>query len=99
VKTVAQLRASLTQAEPPPGLSSLVRALWQAGRGDWDAAHAIAQEVDTPDGAWVHAHLHRKEGDPGNAAYWYQRASKPVCTADLESEWDEIARSLLARSG
>jgi hypothetical protein len=93
--TVDDLRASLRDPAPPPGLDPLLQALWLAGRGDWDGAHAIAQDVDGPDGAWVHAHLHRKEGDASNAAYWYRLAAKPVCTGDLDDEWTEIARCLL----
>jgi hypothetical protein len=93
--TVDELRSSLRNPQPPPSLPALVRALWFAGRGDWDAAHAIAQDVEAPEGAWVHAHLHRKEGDTSNAAYWYRRAAKPVCTRDFDDEWSDIARSLL----
>jgi hypothetical protein len=91
-----ELRATLRDATPPADLPVLVKALWLAARGDWDAAHNLAQDVDTPQGAWVHAHLHRAEGDAANAAYWYRRASKPVKTGDLEEEWREIAAALLA---
>jgi hypothetical protein len=70
-------------------------ALWFAGRGDWDRAHSIAQDVEGPEGAWVHAHLHRKEGDGSNAGYRYGRAGRPVCTHDLEDEWSDIASALL----
>jgi hypothetical protein len=93
--TVDDLRASLREPVPPPGLEPLLLALWLAARGDWDGAHAIAQDVEGPGGAWVHAHLHRKEGDASNAAYWYRLAAKPVCTSDLDDEWTEIARALL----
>ena len=54
--------------------------------GDWDRAHRIVQEIDTPEAAWIHAYLHRVEGDLGNAAYWYRRAGKPVCSTGLEEE-------------
>jgi hypothetical protein len=93
--TVDDLRASLRDPSPPPGLDAPLQALWLAGRGDWDGAHAIAQDVDGPDGAWVHAHLHRKEGDASNAAYWYRVAGKPVCSDSFADEWTEIAGSLL----
>lgn len=93
--TVDDLRASLGDPSPPAALNAPLKALWLAARGDWDGAHAIAQDVDSPDGAWVHAHLHRKEGDASNAAYWYRVAEKPVCTDSLHDEWTEIARSLL----
>jgi hypothetical protein len=70
-------------------------ALWHEARGDWNAAHQTEQDIDDATGAWIHAYLHRKEGDAGNAAYWYRRAGKPVCRTSLEVEWDEIAGALL----
>lgn len=87
-------RASLSAPAPPDGLSPALRALWQDARGHWDRAHEIAQDMPGPDGAWIHAYLHRKEGDPENAAYWYRRAGKPVCRESLEAEWETIARDL-----
>jgi hypothetical protein len=94
--TLEELRTSLDQGEPPPGLPPLVHALWLAGRGQWDAAHKIAQDVDTPDGAWVHAHLHRQEGDIDNARYWYARAGRELSEIAIEREWEAIVRCLLA---
>lgn len=72
-------------------------ALWWDGKGDWKKAHEIAQDVPGVDGAWVHAYLHRKEGDVENAAYWYRRAGRPVAEGDLQSEWERIAGEMLAR--
>lgn len=72
----------------------LLRAIWHALRGEWDEAHAIAQDDMTDSGAWVHAWLHRIEGDLGNAAYWYRRAGRPVATGPTEDEGREIASSL-----
>jgi hypothetical protein len=83
----------------PAGVSKALQALWLDARGDWDAAHALAQDAAGPDGAWVHAYLHRKEGDELNAGYWYARAGRPVATGDLKAEWEAIVRALLeARS-
>lgn len=93
--TVAELRASLSEASPPSGLSTLIRALWYDGRGDWDEAHRIAQSVDDAEGAWVHAYLHRREGDLSNAGYWYSRAGRPRSDTTLAEEWEEIAGTLL----
>jgi dihydrofolate reductase len=64
-------------------------------KGDWKRAHESAQQDEGIEGAWVHAYLHRKEGDQGNAAYWYNRAGKPVCHEPLDAEWLRIARALL----
>ncbi len=73
-------------------------ALWWDARGDWEKAHAVAQEdVDTPEGAWVHAYLHRKEGDTMNAAYWYRWAGQPVANDDLAAEWERLVEALLER--
>jgi hypothetical protein len=92
---LAAFRASLSAAPPPPGLSHALRALWLDARGDWDGAHEAAQADEGGAGDWVHAYLHRKEGDAGNAAYWYRRARKPVCRASLDEEWAAIVGALL----
>jgi len=92
-------RASLAAPKPPPGLSLALKALWLDARSDWDGAHSAAQADGGGDGDWVHAYLHRKEGDPGNAAYWYRRAGKPVCKTSLDEEWTAIAEALLALRG
>jgi hypothetical protein len=93
--TLAQFRATLSSPQPPAGLTPALLALWHDGRGDWDAAHETAQDIDDADGAWIHAYLHRKEGDASNAAYWYRRAGKPVASAPLDDEWSAIAAALL----
>ena len=90
--TVAEFRA----AESGEFAGALL-ALWWDGQGDWVKAHEIAQEVPGADGAWVHAYLHRKEGDVGNAAYWYRRAGRPVAKGDLRSEWEAIVGEMLVR--
>ena len=89
----AAVAASRPLADETP---VLVRALWCDATGDWNGAHALAQDVETPDGAWVHAYLHRREGDVDNAGYWYRRARRPVERGDLRAEWRSIARALLA---
>ncbi|MFZ5495168.1 MAG: hypothetical protein ACOZE5_07495 [Verrucomicrobiota bacterium] len=83
--------------EPPAGAGPALLALWHDARGDWDTAHTLAQEAGGRDGAWVHAYLHRKEGDEMNARYWYARAGRPAATGDLRAEWELIARVLLAQ--
>ncbi len=82
---------------PPAGLSGALQALWHDARGDWDRAHDCAQDDKTRDGSWAHAYLHRKEGDEGNAGYWYARAGKPMPSrgVTLDAERDAIARVLL----
>jgi len=95
--TLDELRATLTSPEPPAGMPAPIVALWHDARGDWDAAHRVAQEIDDEDGAWIHAYLHRKEGDLGNAGYWYRRAGRPTASGALEDEWTTIASALLTR--
>jgi hypothetical protein len=83
------------RADPPP--APLLRALWLGLRGEWAAAHAIVQADDSADAAWVHAWLHRIEGDTSNAAYWYRRAGKAVGEVSTDAEGEAIARALSAR--
>ena len=94
--TLTDFKRTVADSAPPKELSPSLRALWHDARGNWDAAHEVAQSIDDEEGAWVHAYLHRKEGDAANAAYWYRRARKPVPTDPLDNEWDYIASTLLA---
>lgn len=93
--TLSELRTSLAAPDPPTGLPDEILALWYDARGDWAQAHEIVQHLSTPAAAWVHAYLHRKEGDQGNARYWYHRADQPVFNGTLDAEWDHIAGVLL----
>ena len=93
--TLAELEQSLAGDAPPDGVPPLVRALWHDRRGDWTRAHEITQEIETTDAAWVHAYLHRREGDLSNAAYWYRQAGKPVERGNLDDEWRTITSALL----
>lgn len=93
--TLREFQSSLKNAIPPTDLSPSLQALWYDARGDWDQAHNIAQDVHSDDGSWIHAYLHRKEGDLGNAAYWYRRAGRPVAEGPLDEEWNQIATALL----
>jgi hypothetical protein len=95
VVKMADFKASLSGAAPAPGLDAPLAGLWWAAKGNWDQAHKIVQDEDTADAAWVHAYLHRVEGDLGNAGYWYRRAHKPAASGSLESEWEEIVATLL----
>jgi hypothetical protein len=90
-----EFRQSLTAAGPPPDLTLALAGLWWDAKGDWVRAHESAQQDEGRDGSWVHAYLHRKEGDQGNAAYWYSRAGRPVCQEPLDMEWQSIVRTLL----
>ena len=96
--TVEEFRKTLADPLPPTTLVPLLCALWYDARGNWHEAHRVAQDVDGPEGAWVHAYLHRKEGDEANAAYWYRRARQPIATNSLESEWEGIVQALLRHS-
>jgi hypothetical protein len=86
---------SLDRSEPPSFATPMLRAIWHGLRGDWHAAHELAQAQDDAEGAWVHAWLHRIEGDQGNAEYWYRRAHRPSRSGDTRSEGLEIARTLI----
>jgi hypothetical protein len=90
--------SSLKASAPPPGLSRALQALWYEANGEWDKAHRLAQKEDSEEGAWVHAYLHRVEGDSANAAHWYRRAQRPVSDVPTREEWAVIAGALLAKA-
>jgi hypothetical protein len=94
--TVDDFKRTVSADAPPENISLPLLALWHDARGDWNAAHETAQSVEDQNGAWVHAYLHRKEGDAGNAAYWYRRARKEIATGTLSAEWETIVTALLA---
>lgn len=79
---------------PDSSWAAHIKALWHDAQGDWNAAHDALQDDNSRDGAWVHAYLHRVEGDQFNAAYWYRRAGQPICTSDLAVEWTQLVISL-----
>jgi hypothetical protein len=93
--TFEEFKASLSKENPPSELNCTLQALWQDAKGDWDTAHRLAQSVDSTDGAWVHAYLHRKEGDLSNASYWYSRANQKMSQQSLTEEWAQIVQTLL----
>src|SRR5262249_6640480 len=95
--TLDEFKATLDDAQPPV-VAPVLRALWYAAKGKWDEAHTIAQDINDSSGAWVHAYLHRVEGDQENARYWYRRAGHIEATDGLEAEWARIATALLAQS-
>ncbi len=93
--SIEHYRASLSDEAPPPGLDLALQGLWWAGKQDWDRAHGCVQQCEgTPRCDWVHAHLHRVEGDMTNAGYWYRRAGQKVPTGSFEDEWSGIAAVL-----
>ena len=93
--TLEEFHRSLAEAAPPAGLPTPLLALWWDGRGDWHRAHEAAQAGEDSDSAWVHAYLHRKEGDLANAGYWYRRAGKVMGKGALEDERGVIVKVLL----
>ena len=92
---VAAFIASLDGAAPAPNLNAPLAGLWWAAKGDWDRAHKIVQDESSREAAWVHAYLHRVEGDLGNAGYWYRQAGQAAAKDSLEAEWQRIAATLL----
>ena len=97
--TLEEFRQSVQRDAPPASLSFALAGLWWDAKGKWQQAHESAQQDEGRAGSWVHAYLHRKEGDASNAAYWYRRASKPPFKNSLEQEWLQIAESLLNEAG
>jgi hypothetical protein len=95
--TPAQLKTSAAaDSQPPRGLSREAQSLWFTKKGEWDKAHDIAQDIETPMGSWLHALLHLIEGDLGNARYWFAEAGRPVKKpSQIDELWDEIAEAVL----
>ena len=93
--TFELFKSSLSEPNPPADASSELQALWHQANGNWDLAHTIAQKQKNPDGDWVHAFLHRVEGDLENAGYWYRRAGKPIASGSLAEEWKQLVLAFL----
>jgi hypothetical protein len=90
-----QFLKTIDRADPPAGLSQLLRSLWWDKKGDWDKAHSIAQEIPTVQGSVVHAYLHREEGVIWNADYWYSRAGRQRPKIPLQEEWTLLVEEML----
>ncbi len=93
--TIAELQASLSEQNPPEGLSLPPKALWFAAKGNWERAHLTVQDDPSPEAAWVHAYLHKQEGDQSNARYWYVRSNRNTMKLSLKEEWEKIVTTLL----
>jgi hypothetical protein len=93
--TPAAFKRSLTRAAPPSALAPPLQALWWAKKGDWDKAHRLIMDEPSRAAAWVHAYLHRVEGDAGNAGYWYRQAKRKPATGGHDAEWEAMVASLL----
>jgi hypothetical protein len=88
-------KESLTSNEHPAGVSVYLKALWYEVKGDWKQSHDLIQDVPDKNASWIHAYLHRKEGDTWNADYWYSKAGKKRPSVSLEQEWEQIATFFL----
>jgi hypothetical protein len=93
--TLNEFKVSLAQVSPPQGVNHLLQSLWHEAKGDWGTAHQLAQDINTPEGAWVHGYLHLREGDRSNASYWYHQAGQSLPSTSLEVEWERIVKQLL----
>ncbi|MDN5205258.1 hypothetical protein QQ008_27995 [Fulvivirgaceae bacterium BMA10] len=93
--TLQDFKNSLEDIKPPENIQDTLKALWYDGQENWEMAHDIAQEIHDSNGSWIHAYLHRKEGDRWNANYWYQRAGRSMPAISLREEWEQIVSELL----
>lgn len=93
--TYSEFISSLSSDQPPQQVSPLLKALWYDGKNDWEGSHNIAQDIDDKNGSWVHAYLHRKEGDISNARYWYSRAGKQESKLSLKEEWESLVHHFI----
>ncbi|QQL48969.1 hypothetical protein [Mucilaginibacter ginkgonis] len=95
MKSIADFKASLTQLQPNDSLAVQLKSLWYDGVGDWQQAHNLIDHLTDRDSAWVHAYLHRKEGDIWNADYWYNRAHQTRPSVTLDEEWEALVDHFL----
>lgn len=93
---LSSFKQSLSGTETPENLSVYLKALWYDAKGEWDKSHNLIQDVNDKNASWIHAYLHRKEGDNANADYWYSRAGKTKPSISLEKEWEEIVEAFLS---
>jgi hypothetical protein len=95
MQALAQFKESLAQQSPPADLSVYLQSLWYDAKGEWNKAHSLVDSLNDKTACWVHAYLHRKEGDKWNANYWYTKAGKTMPADSLTKEWEQIAEALL----
>ncbi len=93
--TLNEFKSSLKNEGPPDAWSAYLKALWHEGNGNWEMAHNLVQDLTTREAAWIHAYLHRKEGDRSNANYWYNRAGKTMPEYPLPEEWEKLVQAFL----
>lgn len=93
--TISLFKDSLSRKEPDSNISVYLKAMWYDAKDNWDKAHKLIQDKEDKNASWIHAYLHRKEGDISNADYWYRRAGKIRPSVSLEEEWEEIADALI----
>lgn len=94
--TLTAFKASLELDQPANNLPVQLKSLWYDAKGDWHKAHAEVDQLDDRPSAWVHAYLHRKEGDIGNANYWYRKAGQAPANVSLQAEWEQLVVHFLA---
>jgi hypothetical protein len=90
IKRTDEFKSSLSLTDPPENISEYAKALWYAGKGNWEKAHNIIQEIDDQPSARIHAYLHRQEGDLSNARYWYNRAGEQMPVVKTDEEWEQL---------
>ena len=97
--TFQAFKDSLRNDQPPAGLDTYLLALWWGGKGDWHRAHDLVQDGQDSGTSWIHAWLHRVEGDEGNASYWYARAGRKKPSGPLDEEWGQLSEHFLGKRG
>lgn len=86
---------ALKSETPPEGINVYLEAMWYDAHGNWNKAHTLVDHLEDATASWVHAYLHRKEGDIWNADYWYRKAGRKRPDISLQQEWEQITKALL----
>ena len=92
---LASFKQSIAAHQVPSPASVYLEALWHDAAGDWEKAHTLIQDLPDKSAAWIHAYLHRKEGDTWNADYWYRNAGKKRPAVSLQEEWEQLVTAFL----
>ncbi|WP_343486078.1 hypothetical protein [Allomuricauda sp. d1] len=87
---------TLANQAPPDTWPKALQSLWYDAKGNWHTAHDLIDGSNDSTAKWIHAYLHRKEGDEWNAGYWYRQAGKSFPKMTLDEEAKQLVLEILS---